>query len=148
MKSFVLGLAALTLLVSTLAFGPLSLASEELPTFVVCLNHDDNVCNLVSPSVGLSVSVEGNQPVISYFAPLENGYIERARTTVGPDLEARVREGRMSEQEANLIFSEIAMSPYVEYRLPSSSEELNMAVGFQSDVKLSPVDQIEILRAH
>jgi len=36
----------------------------------------------------------------------------------------------------------------VEYHVPPTSEELNTAVGFATDVMLSPADQIELLRAH
>jgi hypothetical protein len=115
---------------------------------VACLNQENGICRLVSPTVALSVTVKEGDANIQYFAPATDGFVERAHTKVATDLEARVGSGAMSEDEAAVIFSEILANPYVAYRLPPSAEALNQEVGFASNVLLSPQDQIEVLRAH
>ena len=115
---------------------------------VTCLNQDGPICRLVSPTVALSVTVKQGDADIQYFAPAVAGFVERARTQVGPDLEARVTSGAMGAAEAAVIFSEILANPYVAYRLPPSAEALNQEVGFAPNVQLTPQDQIEVLRAH
>lgn len=115
---------------------------------VACLNHDNGICRLVSPTVALSVTVHEGDANIQYFAPSPEGFVERAQSKVSSDLEARVGIGALSEDDAAVIFSEILANPYVAYRLPPNAETLNQEVGFAPDVQLSPQDQIEVLRAH
>lgn len=115
---------------------------------VFCLNHDGSVCRLVSPTVGLTVTVKDGDANLQYYAPSQDGFVERANTKVRPDLEARVGSGAMSPNDANVIFAEILANPFVAYRLPPNAETLNQDVGFAPNIQLSPQDQIEILRAH
>lgn len=139
---------ALILALSGLALSGATAPSPPVPELVFCLNHDGQVCRLVSPTVALSVTAKDGDAAIQYFAPAQDGFIERAQTRVRSDLEARVVGGSMSEDEAAAIFAEILANPYVAYRLPPNQETLNQDVGFAPNVQLSPQDQIEVLRAH
>lgn len=133
------------------SLGLLLMGADSVPPVtiaVTCLNHDSGVCRLVSPTVGLTVTVKSGDANIQYYAPAPEGFVERSRTQVRPDLEARVGSGVMSPDEANLIFAEILANPFVAYRLPPNAETLNQDVGFAPNVQLSPQDQIEVLRAH
>ncbi|MES2965030.1 MAG: hypothetical protein V4760_14185 [Bdellovibrionota bacterium] len=139
------------ILLTSLGLSLMGAATDTVPPgaiAVTCLNHEAGICRLVSPTVGLTVTVKNGDANIQYFAPSAEGFVERAHTQVRPDLEARVGSGAMSPDEANVIFAEILANSFVAYRLPPNAETLNQDVGFAPNVLLSPQDQIEILRAH
>lgn len=69
------------------------------------------------------------------------------RLSLNSDLHRRVREGRLSAEEALTIETELASRQDVFYARPSD-RELKSSIGFSPDALVTPEDELDLARVH
>jgi hypothetical protein len=136
----------------------------------ICLLLERSGCSVIAGAAGFFIEGSGHEMRITYARPIlteqsspdeNSGYFEASENPrvidglslssflkVSDDIMTLIVAGELSQENANLILTELSGLSDVFYRLPRGQDELKQALGFPSEAHFSSEEHVEMLDVH